>query len=325
VKYEKNRKIAGIDELKLKKLMKILILPIIAALLIVVIVVADRSKNRKSASATTADSAQTDAGTNAQGSSVAPDNSKYTADFSSYGLQKNSIPEIDKLISDYQKAKTSGDAAAMYKVFGKKDQTGMEALQTKLNEDKKVYEAFKDTINYAAPGAEDGSYIIYINSKIKFKGIDTLAPSLTRAYVMRDDSGNYFIKEPDTLNEEEKKKVDEADSMEDVRLMDSEMRKELAKAVVADAKLGSLYSMLQNTESSAATAETTTAASGETTTEEETVKEVTVEIKGADELTAAETTTAAVTTTAAETTKAETTAAATTAAATTAAETTAAQ
>ena len=42
MKYEKNRKIAGIDEYSIMKFLKLLAIPAVAVLLIVIIVVADR-------------------------------------------------------------------------------------------------------------------------------------------------------------------------------------------------------------------------------------------------------------------------------------------
>lgn len=312
MKYEKNRKIAGIDEFKLRKLMKILILPLIAVFLIIVIVIADRHSKGKAAAAAstgtkTAVSMETAGKTGAEKSSIGPDNSKYVNDFSGYGLQKNSIPEIDTLVKNYQKARTDGDAAAMYRVFGRKDKAGLDALQKKLTEEKKVYEAYKDTVNYILPGAEDGSYIVYISCKIKFRGIDTPAPMLTRAYVYKNAAGSYVMKEPDTLTEAEQKLVDNADKSEDVRVMDSTMRSELAKAVISDAKLGSFYQMLSGTGTAAV--KSPSAGTGSTSAKKaapsETVKEATIQIKDAEELTAAETTSAA-----AETLKAGTSAAA---------------
>lgn len=301
MKYEKNRKIAGIDELTFRKLLKFLAFPFIALILTVVIVIADRTAAKKKEQAKAATSvavAESTSGTAGNG----PDNNKYVNDFSNYGLQKNTIPEIDALVTAYQKAKTAGDAEAMFKVFGKKDRTGLDALQTKLTEEKKVYEAYKDTVNYIMPGLEKGAYIVYINCKIKFKGVDTPAPMLTRCYVVKDSAGHYSIKEPDTLTKDEQAKVDEADRSEDVRLMDTEMRTALAKAVVSDAKLGSLYQMWEDTgnKSTAGTAEKPTKA--ENATEGESVEEASIQIGGGTG-TAAESTVEAAPTAEAPTTK----------------------
>lgn len=287
VKYEKNRKIAGIDEVMLRKAGKFLILPLIAVILIVVILVSGKGKKGSSASSAGSAGGNTDMGTDINGSAETPDNGKYTNDFSNYGLQKNTVPEIDQLVADYQKAKLSANAEAMYKVYGKTDKTGLAELQSKLDEQKKVYEKFQDTVNYILPGAEENSYIVYTGCSIKFRGIDTLAPSLTREYVVKGSSGNYTMKED--LTDAEQKRVDEANRSEDVRLMDSQTRKDLAKAVISDAKLGSLYEMLLNSGGTKnASGESTSA--GESTSEEETVQEITVVINGGgDKLTETET------------------------------------
>lgn len=301
MKYEKNRKIAGIDELKLRKMMKFLIFPLITLVLVIVIVVADRS-GRKSASAENP-SGMTGESTDENGGA---DGNLSDYNLADYKLQKNAVPEIDALIKSYQKAQTDGNAEAMYQIFGRKDKTGLEALRTKLSETKKLYESYQNTVNYVLPGIEKDAWVVYTNCRIKFKDVDTPAPSLTRAYVLKNSSGKYYIKEPDKLSKEEQKRVDDADNTDEVKLMNAQMRTDLAKAVVSDAKLGSLYRTLE-AGGTAAPEETSAAASG---SETESVQDATIRIEDASALTAPATT--AATTAAATTSAAATSAAATT-------------
>ncbi len=244
MRYERNRKIAGIDEYKLYKLLKILIIPAIVLVLIVVIVIADRlPKPGDGQDKMVLDSSvDTNNATNSD-SQKAPDNNVYIYDFAHYGLQKDAIPEINELVAQYQKAKTTGDAELMYKIFGRNDTEGLEAMKTKLQEEMKVYEAYEDTVCYTTAGIEDNSYIVYISSKLKFDGIDTVAPMLTWAYVVKNDSGDYYMKEPDKLTDKEKSRIDEISVSEDVRVLDSDMRTQLAAAIVSDAKLAALYQL----------------------------------------------------------------------------------
>ncbi len=240
MRYEKNRKIAGIDEYELYRFLRILALPIIAVIMIIVIVVADRISKKGEEAVVSSEQGMSgiDAASN-------PDETGeiYTNDFSGYGLEKDSIPEINELVARYQQAKLDGDAQAMYKVFGREDTQGIEELAASLSEEKKAYEAYEDTACYIHQGADDNSYLVYISSNIKFKGIEKAAPSLTWAYVIRNQDGSYYIKEMDKLSEEEVDFVDQASRSEDVRLLDSDMRKKLAAAVVADAKLATLYQL----------------------------------------------------------------------------------
>ena len=50
MRYEKNRKIAGIDEYKIQKMAKILIIPVIVIILVIVILIADRKPKEKESS-----------------------------------------------------------------------------------------------------------------------------------------------------------------------------------------------------------------------------------------------------------------------------------
>ena len=226
MKYEKNRKIAGIDEYKIISLMKFLIIPIIIIILIIVIAIGNIVTDHKDqiVSSDITNSIEDDSGTDVDGESISPDNNIYSNDFSDYGVVKNTIPEIDELVSAYQKAKTDGDASAMYAVFGRSDTDGLEEMQDTLSEERKVYEAYENTVNYITAGIGDDSYIVYISCDVKFKGIDTLAPMLTWAYVYKDQSGKLSMKEPDKLTSKEKELVDKTSVSEDVMLLDNEMK-----------------------------------------------------------------------------------------------------
>ena len=257
MKYEKNRKIAGIDEFKLQKLAKILILPVIVLILVIVILIIGRKPKEENAaeSATAATAAvvgeqSETAETGAEQvkaeteESVAPDENIYVNDFEHYGLQRDAVPEVDELVMKYQRAKTEGDAQLLYEVFGRTDTDGMEETQARMSEEAKVYESFVNTICYTTAGIEKNSYLAFISSNIKFADIDTPAPMLTWAYIYQGADGNYYMKEPDKLNEQEKALLDKVSASEDVTLLDTEMKTNLANAVVNDAKLAALYQML---------------------------------------------------------------------------------
>ena len=281
MRYEKNRKILGIDELTLQKAMKLLALPIITIILIIIIVVADKIKSNPVA-VTPSDATEVSTDATEQSSSIEPDNNKYIQDFDSYGLQKDAVPEIAELVSKYQEAKLSADAKKLYEVFGRTDTEGLVEMQEKLTSEAEVYEAYEDTVCYTTKGVEDNSYIVYISCKLKFAGIDTPAPMLTWAYVVCND-GIYTMKEPDKLTSEEQEKVDEISLSEDVKVLDSQMRTELAKAVLSDAKLGSLYDMLaEGQTASDSNSEIAEEASQESTESvaDESVEEAVIHIEG---------------------------------------------
>jgi len=235
MKYEKNRKIAGMDEYKVMKIAKIAIIPVVVIILILVIVLADK-KNKPSAKKAT--EATTEVVTSSEESSSEED---YSNSFEGYGLQQNVVPEVNELVAKYQRAKVTGDAELMYKVFGKTPDDDMNVLQVNLTQESSVYESYDHTVCYTTQGLEENSYIVFIASDLKFEGIDTPAPMLTWAYIYKADDGNYYMKEPDTLTEEEKELLDTVSASEDVKMLDNDMRTRLAQAVISDAKLATLY------------------------------------------------------------------------------------
>ena len=94
------------------------------------------------------------------------------------------------------------------------------------------------------PGVESGSYIAYIETQAWFRKIQTPAPVLLRAYIVKTDEG-LRMKTDEMLNEAETAAVKAAEGSEAVKKMNNDYRTALAKAIVSDAKLGSLYQKLR--------------------------------------------------------------------------------
>lgn len=271
MKYEKNRKILGMDEVKLQKMGRILIIPAVVIVLVIVILIADRkpgndqadaaapSQNKESLKETMAnvDPADPDGTVAATGDSSFNE-ADYINSFDNYGLQQNAVTAVNEIVAKYQRAKTTGDAKLLYEVFNREKDDDFEDMSARLKDEMEVYESYDHTTCYTTAGCEEDSYLVYIASDLKFAGIDTPAPMLTWAYVYKAEDGNYYMKEPDKLNEEEEALLDEVSASEDVKLLDTDMRQRLAQAVVSDAKLGALYQMWSDTaDSEGQTAEET--------------------------------------------------------------------
>ncbi len=89
---------------------------IIVIVLVIIIVVMDRKTGGPEAGATS-DSLTTlleTAVSQESGESVEPDNNQYTTDFSQYELQKDAVPQVNLLISDYFQAKVDQDAEKLF-------------------------------------------------------------------------------------------------------------------------------------------------------------------------------------------------------------------
>lgn len=242
MKYEKDRKIFGIDEYLIIKFLKKYALPLIAGLLVLIILISDMPKRlRKNqetepAAVTQAENSGTDA---------AAETTREPVDYANAVPASSGNTELNDFIDSFLNAKVNGDADAMYRIFGRTDDTGLEELRVQMTEEKRLYDSFSGTENFVIPGISEDSWIVYIRTNGWFKKITASAPILMRAYVERGSDGSYYIKEDSLLTEEEKAAVAAADASETVRKMNTEYRTELAKAIVQDGKLGSLYERLR--------------------------------------------------------------------------------
>ena len=156
MRYEKNRKIFGIDELTLQRFGRFLLLPLAALILILVILALDHKKTAK------------------------PKESKAETagyDYASAAPEKTSDTEIHTLVQDYLTARAQGDAEELYQIFGLSDEEGLAKLKEQMAAEKKLYESFENTSIYVIPGVESGSYIAYIETQAWFRKIQTPAPT----------------------------------------------------------------------------------------------------------------------------------------------------
>lgn len=277
------------DELQARKLMRFLALPLAAGVLIVVILIADLPKRKKASSdgQTVGIMETTEGGeeTSAEGTGVEESTEAVAEpyDYANAVPERSTNAELDTLVSSYLKARTEGDADAMYRIFGISDQTGLEEMRQKLSQEKKLYESFENTVSYVIPGVETDSWIAYISTQGWFRKIETHAPMLMRAYIVRDAEGQYIMKREETLTEEEKGAISAAEGAEAVKKMNNEQRTALAKAIVSDAKLGSLYERLRvGAAAGAAVQESITESTAAAN-----IQEAVVEISRATEITSA--------------------------------------
>ena len=248
MRYEKNRKIFGMDELQFMKLLRFLILPIIAVILILVIVISDLPARKK----TGREAAEQETESLQESGQAAGEEAEQTAqemrapyDYANADPERCSDEEVNELVARYLTARASGDVDTVAEIFSITDDAELEKLKTQLDTERKLYDSFENTVNYVLPGVEEDSWIVYIRTDGWFKKIEIPAPMLFRTYVARGEDGSLHMKEDSTLSEAEREAVSAADGSEKVTAMNREQRTELAKAIVSDARLGSLYERLK--------------------------------------------------------------------------------
>lgn len=245
----KGRGWSDADKIKYIRMMAVPL--VIVAVLVIIILVMDKKPKETDATTDSKDSSveivvqeSGTTGTIAESDTVAPDNSEYKTDFSDYELKKDEVPEVTRLISDYFQAKVDQDAEALYRIFGKSDTSDLSERQSQLEEEAKFIEDYQDIVCYTKEGMTEDSYVAYVTYKIKFRRVDTLAPGLMWCYVVKDESGQYIIRE--NVVGEEADYVAKANQTEDVRLLASQINQQLKEALESDTLLAGVYKKLQN-------------------------------------------------------------------------------
>ncbi len=225
MRYEKNRKIFGLDEYKVLKYGRLLLIPAGILLLILGVLFLDMRRDK-------------------QAKSVAENRNQVTEEtvfVPENTLRRNEILEITDLINTYQAAKLTADADKLYALFGKDPATIDDALRKKLKDEAKMYEYFSaDTAVYIADGASAEEFVVYAKMYLKFKKAETPAPMLFSMYVTKQD-GVYKIVDSDSLSSEQQSRILAMNETPEVQRMYMELKNELSIAVVEDVNLADKY------------------------------------------------------------------------------------
>ena len=176
--------------------------------------------------------------------SIEPDNNEYNQDFSAYELQKDANPQVNELISTYFQAKVDQDAQMLYKVFGKEEDDRIEERKQQLKDEAVYIEDYQDITCYTKAGMTDDSYVVYVTYDVKFRRVDTLAPGLMWCYVVKNDNGDYIIRE--NVVGDEADYVASQNQTEDVRLLSTQVNERLKQAIESDSLLAGIYKDLSN-------------------------------------------------------------------------------
>lgn len=239
------------DDDKIKYIRMAAIPMLIVVILVVIIVLMDKKSGDKEASVTPAPETSTEADisihgdkTESQSGSVEPDNNQYTTDFSQYELQKDEIPQVNLIISEYFQAKVDQDAEKLFQLFGKPTDGSLEARREELKSEAVYIEDYQDIVCYTKPGITEDSYVAYVTYEVKFRRVDTLAPGLMWCYVLKEDSGNYIIRE--NVVGDEADYVAKQNQSEDVRLLSNQVNERLRQAIESDTLLAGIYKDLRN-------------------------------------------------------------------------------
>lgn len=207
-------------------------------------------------------------------------------------LTEDTDSGINTLFTTYFADLAKGDVDALGKIMVNAPDKNTVAKESEYIED------YQNIKCYSKEGLLDNTYVVYVYYEVKFKNIDTLAPSMIREYVCTNEDGALYINNG-TVDGEIASWLEDVQNSDSAQKLVKGVNDSLTKAAESDQKL---YDLIAKLNEGAGTVET---AANESSAQETTAKET--------ETTKAETSKAE--TTKAETSKAETTKAAETTAA----------
>ena len=97
---------------------------------------------------------------------------------------------MDVFIEEFYIAKVANDFDKLRSIY--LDPTKVET-EEQLQNKVQYIEEYKNIETHSKKSYEEGAYIVYAYHEIKFSSINTLAPGLSKFYVITDDDGNFKI------------------------------------------------------------------------------------------------------------------------------------
>lgn len=156
-------------------------------------------------------------------------------------LMKNAYPEVNKLISDYYKARINVNKDEIGKVVDNIRYAGIEELPQMM----KNFENINIVDCYTIDGPEDKAMMAYVKTETKIRGIDTMASGLDGFYIRPDDNGDLkIVLSP--VSKEVQKIIDEDTKREDVVALLSDVNNKLAHEIKSDEKLETFFDKLKS-------------------------------------------------------------------------------
>lgn len=107
-----------------------------------------------------------------------------------YNIEKNSYPKVQKLFKSFYEAKNNRDVNTIKKLLS--DPSKVESKK-ELEKKTEYIDEYKNIKTYTKKSFSEGTYIVYVYHEIKFAGIKTAAPGLSKFYVITDKDGKLKI------------------------------------------------------------------------------------------------------------------------------------
>ena len=159
-------------------------------------------------------------------------------DPSTYELQKDAIPQVNDLVNTYFTVMKNADAEGYMNIVA-----GDEMTQDKLTKKGEFIEDYLNVSCYTKPGMSEGEYVAFVYFDVKFRNIDTPAPSLSRLYICSNEDGTMYIY-AGPIDDELSSYINVVSNDDEIRDLVSKTNKALEDACNSDDKLAALYELL---------------------------------------------------------------------------------
>ncbi len=246
-----------------KRMLPVILIPLIVIILMIVIVVADHSgeKDPEPEESLSPSAAETmvpgdggepglsgEAGENPEGADsdveVDPEPEKTQAEL----FLADGIPEIQELLTRYYKARAAADAETVNAVYGITDvpAAALADQKARMGNNAKYISDISNVATYIVNGQASGSWLVYSTAEIKFYTAKTAVPMIMWCYVKQNLEGNYLIVDNASLTQEQLQLVDQVSRSLEVRALASNINNQLKEALASDEDLREVYGILHD-------------------------------------------------------------------------------
>ena len=147
-------------------------------------------------------------------------------------LEKDTVPGINEFFETYYKAVVDGDTETMGNMLYYMDATEkLRAAETSKYTESASIEVYTKT------GPNEGTYIAYVSTEIKFYDYDKPLPGMNTYYVCTKEDGSFYINQDGELNDNERRYIREVQLQDDVIDLNNKVTAAYNDMVVADSTL----------------------------------------------------------------------------------------
>ena len=147
-------------------------------------------------------------------------------------LEKDTVSGINEFFETYYKAVVDGDTETMGNMVYYMDATEkLRAAETSKYTESASIEVYTKT------GPNEGTYIAFVSTEIKFYDYDNLLPGLNTFYVCTKEDGSFYINQDGELSDNERRYIREVQLQDDVIDLNNKVTAAYNDMVVEDSTL----------------------------------------------------------------------------------------